>query len=612
MKKNVDILQELGRDLPRGGARARGSRGKPHVKAYYGMGLKTYTDALGNEVPLPLSYGIIQRAPKLLRDVAELWRAQGMNVVAQQFTAAHAVIGAVLDGCFVRQQENLYMLNLQVMIVGGAGSGKSRVALLDRLVEPIDRELRLGYRRRMDDYHRDLLRHAAALQDWKKDGGRGNPPLPPDEPLPRSLMLADATTQAALVRWLAGNDGHLSLMRHDELSTLKNALEDRCGGFGDVLKKAFDNGKHEKQLRTADEGYYIRRVGLATVFSTTPGVLKDFIGSYEDGLASRIIGHFTASEPTFDPDPSHEAIADFDARMERLVERVEELWRAVNSEQRSVNCWSSESRDVLAQSMPSRDSRRAKLNSEQLEQREQNQVYLGYAESRQQKSEAQKIIAKEPKTKVSSNHYSLITDHSSPPLGGAGGGLLLVLSPDQQARFTRHFRALMEFYVALDDLGEEAVPIIRRRAVDARRILMIWSLCRRTEDLYRDSAGRIALPADGLIRPTDDDLRTVLEYADYLVCQSVFMHRLVAGTAQAEDAKTDEPAPRRNPLEHLRLLPDVFNRDDANTAGKLCGVQNRSTGRRIVKWMGQGFIRETTDGEYEKTAKGRACGRKKS
>lgn len=94
MKKNVDILQELGRDLPRRGARARGSRGKPHVKAYYGMGLKTYTDALGNEVPLPLSYGIIQRAPKLLRDVAELWRAQGMNIVVQQFTAAHAVIGA--------------------------------------------------------------------------------------------------------------------------------------------------------------------------------------------------------------------------------------------------------------------------------------------------------------------------------------------------------------------------------------------------------------------------------------------------------------------------------------------------------------------------------------
>ena len=578
MKKNVDILQELGRDLPRGGARARGSRGKPHVKAYYGMGLKTYTDALGNEIPLPLSYGIIQRAPVLLRDVAELWRAQGMNVVAQQFTAAHAVIGAVLDGCFVRQQENLYMLNLQVMIVGGAGSGKSRVALLDRLVEPIDRELRLGYRRRMDDYHRDLLRHAAALQEWKKNGGCGDPPLPPDEPLPRSLMLADATTQAALVRWLAGNDGHLSLMRHDELSTLKNSLEDRCGGFGDVLKKAFDNGKHEKQLRTADEGYYIRRVGLATVFSTTPGVLKDFIGSYEDGLASRIIGHFTASEPTFDPDPTPEAIADFDARMERLVERVEELWRAVNCEQRLVN---SDKRSV--------NSDKRLVNRE---------IVI-----------SDKIIPSD--AGHSSDHCSLFTDHSSPPLGGARGGFLLVLSPDQQARFTRHFRAMMEFYVALDDLGEEAVPIIRRRAVDARRILMIWSLCRRTEELYRDSAGHISLPADGLIRPSDDDLRTVLDYADYLVCQSVFMHRLVAGTLGAEE-KADDPVPRRNPLEHLRLLPDVFNRDDANVAGKLCGVQSRSTGRRIVKWMGQGFIRETTDGEYEKTAKGRACGRKKS
>jgi len=513
------------------------------------MGLKTYTDTLGNEVPLPMNAGIIRRAPTLLRDVAELWRAQGMNVVAQQFTAVHAVIGAVLDGCFVRQQENLYMLNLQMMIVGGPGSGKSRVALLDRLVESIDHELRLEYRRRMDDYRRDVLRQVAALQEWKKNGGKGDPPLPPDEPLPRSLLLADATTQAALVRWLAGNDGHLSLMRHDELSTLKNALEDRCGGFGDVLKKAFDNGKHEKQLRTGDEGYYIRRVGLATLFSTTPGVLKDFIGSYEDGLASRIIGHFTASEPTFDPDPSPEAMTRFNERMDSLSERVYELWRAVNA--------------VISE----------KVISEKI-------IPLDAAQS--------------------SNHFSLISNHS----------LSLSLSPDQQERFVRHFKTLMEFYVALDDLGEEAVPIIRRRAVDTRRILMIWSLCRRTEDIYRDSAGRISLPADGLIRATDDDLRAVLDYADYLVCQSVFMHRLVEGASAVEE-KADEPVPRRNPLEHLRLLPVVFNRDDANAAGQLCGVQNRSTGRRIVKWLGQGFIRQTADGEYEKTAKGRACGRAK-
>ena len=138
MKKKDDILQELGRDLPRGSARPRKSKGKSHAKAYGGMGLRTYSDSLGNEVPLPLNESIIRRAPALLRNVAELWRRQGMNVMAQQFTAANAVIGVVLDGCYVRQQENLYMLNLQVMIVGGAGSGKSRVALLDRLVEPID------------------------------------------------------------------------------------------------------------------------------------------------------------------------------------------------------------------------------------------------------------------------------------------------------------------------------------------------------------------------------------------------------------------------------------------------------------------------------------------
>ena len=562
MKKERSVLSALEADLPKpprsGKTVVRRRRRK--ILTYSGIGLKTYIDALGNEIPLPLSHGVIQRAPALLREVTELWRDQGANIMAQQFTALHAVLGSVLDGCYVRQQENTYMLNLQVMIIGGAGAGKSRVAQLDRLVEPIDRELRLAYRRRMEHYHREQQQYALDLAAWKQGGGKGECPLPPEEPLPRSLMLADATTQAALVRWLAGNDGHLSLMRHDELSTLKNALDDRCGAFGDILKKAFDNGKHEKQLRTGDEGYYIRRVGLATVFSTTPGVLRSFIGSYEDGMGSRIIGHFTASEPRFDHDLDSEAMARFDARMENLAERVEELWRAASPQ------W------VSGEGLEVRDGKR--VSGEGLEVR----VKAGTANN--------------------PNPSPLTSNPSSPPSGGVGGGYYLCLSADQQERFVRHFKYLMRYYVALDDLGEEAVPIIRRRAVDARRILMIWSLCRRTEELYRDSAGKIVLPADGLIRPTDDDVVSVLMFADYLVSQSVFMHQMVVGTA--EEPKPAEKPARRSPLEHLKQLTNVFTLEEANLVGKVCAVTPQTTKARIVRWIGQGFISEVGDGVYKK------------
>ena len=562
MKKNRNVLSELEAGLPKPpkDGKMAAQRRKPRVVSYNGVGLKTYTDALGNEIPLPLSDSIICRAPALLREVTELWRGKGANIMAQQFIAAHAVIGAVLDGCYVRQQENTYMLNLQVMIVGGAGAGKSRVALLDRLVEPIDHELRLAYRRRLDSYRRELQQHALTLAAWKQNGGKGECPLPPEEPLPRSLMLADATTQAALVRWLAGNDGHPSLMRHDELSTLKNALDDRCGAFGDILKKAFDNGKHEKQLRTADEGYYIRRVGLATVFSTTPGVLKQFIGSYEDGMGSRIIGHFTASEPRFDADMSDEEMQRFNAKMAGLAERVEELWRAASPQS------SPEGKGASPHPLP--EGKGAASGG--------NQV--------------------------------------TPPSGGGGGGCFggvgggclgeagrgyfLALSPDQQERFVRHFRYLLNYYVALDDLGEEAVPIIRRRAVDARRILMIWSVCRRAEEIYRDRAGMICFPADGLIRPTDEDVKGVLMFADYLVCQSVFMHRLVMGTA--EEPKSEEKTTRRTPLEHLKMLGDVFTREEADSVGRLCGVSPQTTKSRIVRWIGMGYVREVGEGAYEK------------
>ena len=196
------------------------------------------------------------------------------------------------------------------------------------------------------------------------------------------------------------------------------------------------------------------------------------------------------------------------------------------------------------------------------------------------------------------NPSPLTSNPSSPPSGGVGGGYYLCLSADQQERFVRHFKYLMRYYVALDDLGEEAVPIIRRRAVDARRILMIWSLCRRTEELYRDSAGKIVLPADGLIRPTDDDVVSVLMVADYLVSQSVFMHQMVVGTA--EEPKPAEKPARRSPLEHLKQLTNVFTLEEANLVGKVCAVTPQTTKARIVRWIGQGFISEVGDGVYKK------------
>ena len=72
-------------------------RRRRKVVTYSGIGLKTHTDALGHEIPLPLSHSIIQQAPALLREVTELWRDQGANIMAQQFTALHAVLGSVMD-----------------------------------------------------------------------------------------------------------------------------------------------------------------------------------------------------------------------------------------------------------------------------------------------------------------------------------------------------------------------------------------------------------------------------------------------------------------------------------------------------------------------------------
>ena len=537
------VLSELKGDLLR--ARTRAKRVSKPV-AYKGCGLKTYTDVCGNEVPLPLDESIIRDSPRLLQDVTMLWRERGINIMSQQFVALHGVIGATLSGCRVRQQENEYMLNLQIVCVGGAGSGKSSLAKLDYLIKGIDAELRQAYAARLDDYRREMQLYNLELVQWREkwkglhaEGTNGSSrsiassptlpsqcPLPPKEPLPRCLLMADAVTGAALVYWLAGNDGYITLLRHDELTTLKNAIEDRYGNFPDIVKKGFDNSKHEKQLRGDNEGYYIHHVGLALVLSSTPGVLRSFLGSYEDGMGSRLLGHFTASAPRYDEDLSDEQLQLFNQSLKASAEQVYELYHAV---------------------------------------KEWHEQHTG--------------------------HH-----------------LTLWLSASQRSRMAHHFNRILKYYVAMENLGEEATPIIRRRAVDTKRIMMILALCRLLEELYRDSAGHVFLPDDGRLPVTDDDFQSVLNFGDYLINHSIFMYYMVVG-----QPREDEERPRQlSPAEHFRLLSNTFTANDVILIGESHDVKRRTCYRRINKWQGMEMIKDRGNSVFEKTSLGRAFNQRRS
>ena len=536
--REKDVSRELKGDLSGAHRRTHANQSRK-PDSYKGCGLKTYTDVCDNEVPLPLDESIIRDSPRLLRDVVMLWHDRGIHIMAQQFVALHGVIGATLSGCRVRQQENEYMLNLQIICVGGAGSGKSSLSKLDGLVKGIDAELRRAYVARLDDYRRDMQVYNLELVRWKErwreqhaeeNGGQDMPaspspvradecPLPPKEPLPRCLLMADAVTGAALVYWLAGNDGYITLLRHDELTTLKNAMEDRYGNFPDIVKKGFDNSKHEKQLRSDNEGYYIEHVGLALVVSSTPGVLRSFLGSYEDGMASRLLGHFTASDPRYDEDLSDEQIQLFNQSLKASAGQVSELYHAVKE-------W-----------------------------------------------------------------------HEQHP----GQYLTLWLSDSQRHRLARHFSRVLKYYVAMESIGEEATPIIRRRAVDTKRIMMIWALCRQLEELHRDSAGRVFLPENGQIAITDDDFQTVLSFSDYLINHSIFMYYMIVGRP-----KEDEEKPRLlSPVEHFCLLGNTFTSNDVILIGESHDVKRRTCYRRINRWLGMGMIKSKGNGIFQKTPLGK-------
>lgn len=148
--------------------------------------------------------------------------------------------------------------NLYLFLSGAAASGKGKIGLCRRLLDPINDDL----------------------------GGS-------------KIIIPANSSDTALYEELAKNGGR-GIIFESEADTLTQAFKKGSGKFSDGLRCAFHNEPITYLRRTGKEKIYIRRPVLSMVLTGTPGQVPLLLKSPENGLFSRILFYrLTAEKESF-------------------------------------------------------------------------------------------------------------------------------------------------------------------------------------------------------------------------------------------------------------------------------------------------------------------------
>ena len=166
----------------------------------------------------------------------------------------------------------------------------------------------------------------------------------------------------------------------------------------------------------------------------------------------------------------------------------------------------------------------------------------------------------------------------------------LVLTAMQEEYLERAFSEMNDWYLGYT-ASEEILSAVRRRIIDAKRIIMLLSLLRAYQ---RHESWDEAL-ASPHIAADDDDIDTTLMLIDYLMRHSVAAFRLI------QPRRPDDDLPEEfTPMLHLDMLPPTFTTAEAIDVGKRGALSESATKRRIRNWTNAKFIRKLERGKYAK------------
>ena len=190
------------------------------------------------------------------------------------------------------------------IITGGSGSGKGRIAALQRMLEPWQQYIYDNSRHQVEEYeglqeaYDNYKMHKRQKQTSKQPLGPA--PSKPKVVKQRNLALTGNVTQARLVELLEANYPYTSCMVDTEMETVLSMFSQDFGKYNDVLNKSYHHEPVGSSTKSSGS-FMVKRPNLALLLSGTPAMLPRLIPSTENGLFSRILIYRIPGSGTYRP-----------------------------------------------------------------------------------------------------------------------------------------------------------------------------------------------------------------------------------------------------------------------------------------------------------------------
>ena len=190
------------------------------------------------------------------------------------------------------------------IITGGSGSGKGRIAALQRMLEPWQQYIYDNSRHQVEEYE-ELQEAYDNYKMHKRQKQTSKQPLRPAPSKPkvvkqRNLALTGNVTQARLVELLEANYPYTSCMVDTEMETVLSMFSQDFGKYNDVLNKSYHHEPVGSSTKSSGS-FMVKRPNLALLLSGTPAMLPRLIPSTENGLFSRILMYRIPGSGTYRP-----------------------------------------------------------------------------------------------------------------------------------------------------------------------------------------------------------------------------------------------------------------------------------------------------------------------
>ena len=163
---------------------------------------------------------------------------------------------------------------------------------------------------------------------------------------------------------------------------------------------------------------------------------------------------------------------------------------------------------------------------------------------------------------------------------------------EQQSRYINRLMARMNDHFFFLYGHQDIVPAVRRRHLDAKRLMLQVALMRR----YEQCGSWMEALAQPAVTIDDDDIDTVLFIAYWSVQQTMHLYRRLVSYNDAEPAVTTAAKPE----ELLSRLPAEFTRKDAVRVGDELGVAVRTVERYLTIWQKTNAIQSVSRGHYRR------------